>query len=80
MEKDEEKKHRGFKVINSNLLVDKWSVEHREDVQRGEIELYEEYCGQVEINQTNEQKYLGFVISHLADNMANIRAINNNSI
>ena len=67
-------------VIISNLLVDKWSVEHREDVQTGETELCEEYCGQVEIDQTNEQKYLGFVISHLGDNMANIRAINNISI
>ena len=67
-------------VINSKLLVDKWSVEHREDVQTGETELYEEYCGQVEIDQTNEQKYLGFVISHLGDNMANIRAIKNKSI
>ena len=67
-------------AINSKLLVDKWSVEHREDVQTGETELYEEYCGQVEIGQTNEQKYLGFVISHLGDNMANIRAIKNKSI
>ena len=62
-------------VINSGLLVDKWSANYEENVQTGEAELVEMYSGQTEIENVTEQKYLGFVLSSTGDNMANIREI-----
>ena len=41
------------------------------------IELYD---GQIDITRTNQNKYLGFVISSTGDNMANIKAMKNKSI
>ena len=66
--------------INSELMVDKWSVCHKENKRTGEAELVEEFFGLTPISKTEEQKYLGFVLSSTADNMANIRAIKNKSI
>ena len=67
-------------VINSGLLVDKWSVNYVENIQTGEAELVESYTGQTEIENVTEQKYLGFVLSSTGDNMANIREIKKKSI
>ena len=67
-------------VINSGLLVDKWSVNYVENIQTGETELVESYTGQTEIENVTEQKYLGFVLSSTGDNMANIREIKKKSI
>ena len=67
-------------VINSNLQVDNWSVKYVENVQTGEDDLNEKYCGLTEIEKTKEQKYLGFVLSSTGDNMANIRKMKNKSI
>ena len=58
-------------VINNELLVDSWI---------GEDDFVESYVGQVPIGKTNEQKYLGFIISNKGDNMANIREIKKKSI
>ena len=46
----------------------------------GEYDLVENVQGQLHIEQTDTQKYLGFVISNIGDNMANIRSIKNKSI
>jgi hypothetical protein len=67
-------------VINSKLFVDTWSVEHVEDEMTGDTELVEHYDGLSEIGTCTEQKYLGFILSSIGDNMANIRALRNKSI
>ena len=40
----------------------------------------ENYSGEVPIEKTKEYKYLGFIISCVGDNMANIKAIKDKSI
>ena len=67
-------------TINSDLLVDKWTVKYEENVLTGEGELVEIYSGLTKIEKTSEQKYLGFVLSSTGDNMANIRELKNKSI
>ena len=66
-------------VLNSELSVDTWSIEHKENRETGNTELVETYTGPKEISNCTEQKYLGFVISSTGDNMANIKAIRNKS-
>ena len=68
------------KIINSKLSFDQWTVEHVEDKNTGDTELVEQYAGQVEIGSCTEQRYLGFTISCIGDNMANIRTVRNKSI
>ena len=67
-------------ALNSPLCVDNWSVEHVENPATGDTELVETYTGQVQIGQTAEQKYLGFILSSSGDNMANICALQKKSI
>ena len=67
-------------TVNSDLLVDKWTVKYEENVLTGEGELVEMYSGLTKIEKTSEQKYLGFVLSSTGDNMANIRELKNKSI
>jgi hypothetical protein len=67
-------------TVNSDLLVDKWTVKYEENVLTGEGELVEMYSGLTKIEKTKEQKYLGFVLSSTGDNMANIRELKNKSI
>ena len=67
-------------ALNSPLCVDNWSVEHVENPATGDTELVETYTGQVQIGQTTEQRYLGFILSSSGDNMANIRALQKKSI
>ena len=55
--------------INNNLKVDKWQVEHKEE--NGEINLFETFLGEVPIEETKEQKYLGFILSNTGNNMKN---------
>ena len=45
-----------------------------------EIKLVENHIGLVEIGQTDEQTYLGFVISNKGNNMANIKQVKGKSI
>ena len=61
------------------VLVDKWSVEHIEDPTTESTNLVERYEGQVEIEMSPDQKYLGFIISSTGDNLANIKAVRNKS-
>ena len=65
-------------VINSDLMVDNWKVEYKEN-DNGEDEFLESYVGQVPIGKTDEQKYLGFILSSKGDNMANIREMKKKS-
>ena len=62
-------------TTQSRLKVDHWVKEYKENTNTGEMTLVEYYGGQIEMNQTNEYKYLGFMISSKGDNMANIRKI-----
>ena len=61
------------------MSVDKWSVEHVEDQTTENTNFLERYEGQVEIEMCSDQKYLGFIISSLGDNLVNIRAVRNKS-
>ena len=67
-------------VLNNELSVDKWDVKYEDDKETGEVKLVETYCGLTAIEKTEEQTYLGFVLSSTGDNMANIRKIRNKSI
>ena len=59
-------------VFNANLKVDKWTVKYEENIHTGDADLKEFYCGLTDIEQTDEQKYLGFILSSTGNNMANI--------
>ena len=61
-------------------MVDNWETRYEENVSTGELYLKESYTGQVKIEQTTKQTYLGFVISSSGDNMANIEQIKKKSI
>ena len=39
-----------------------WSVYYEENMQTGEYDIPEKYCGDRDIKKTKEQKYLGFVL------------------
>ena len=66
--------------LDSEIVVDKWRTEFKENAETGEEELIETYMGQTPIGKTNEQKYLGFVISGSGNNMSNINAVKRKSI
>ena len=66
--------------LDSEIVVDKWTTEFTENVETGEEELIETYMGQTPIGKTNEQKYLGFVISGSGNNMSNINAVTRKTI
>ena len=59
-------------ILHSDLKVDEWSVSHQTDSVTGEDILTEKYEGPVAIEETTEQKYLGFVLSSKGENMVNI--------
>ena len=59
-------------LLNSPLMVDKWSVTHVDNPNTGEIDLVETYEGLVPIEETTKKKYLGFIISSKGKNMENI--------
>ena len=67
-------------VLNSVLSVDNWETKYVENKETGELELEEKYIGLTEIGQTEEQTYLGFVVSSTGDNLANIRKLEQKSI
>jgi hypothetical protein len=58
-------------IINTELFVDKWEVKH-EVSETGKEEMIETYVGEVPIEETEEQRYLGFILSSKGNNMANI--------
>ena len=73
-----EKEKKSF--LDLEFVVDKWYVKYREDTETGEEELIETFQGQIPIEKTTEQKYLGFVLSSNGNNMANINALKKKSI
>jgi hypothetical protein len=62
-------------VINSELLVDSWTVQYRDSEDQ---DIIESYGGQIPIGKTDQQKYLRFIISNKGDNMANITQMKKN--
>ena len=66
-------------VLNSPLQVDKWKIEHQDNLLTGESDLVETYEGLVSIGKTEKYKYLGFMISNIGDNMMNIVEMKNKS-
>ena len=66
-------------VINNALFVDGWKEDYVENKETGEMDLVEQYIGDVELEQVKEQKYLGFVISSEGNNLANIKAMEQKS-
>ena len=67
-------------VINGDLEVDNWKVEYVDNFDTGEVDLVETYSGKIPISKTEEEKYLGFVLSSKGNNMANINQIKKKSI
>ena len=67
-------------VMSSDFHVDSWKREYVENFETGEDILKETFDGQVKIESTNEQKYLGFWLSRTGDNTVNIRQMKNKSI
>ena len=59
-------------------MVDGWNANYEDD--GNEVNLIETFSGLVNIEKTNEQKYLGYIISSKGDNMANIIQVRNKSI
>ena len=66
--------------LNCDLMVDSWESYYEEDPTTGKLSLIERFVGQTKIEQTEEQLYLGFVISSSGNNMANINHIKKKSI
>ena len=66
-------------IHKNNLEVDKWEIERKVDIKSGKELFSENYVGQVPIENTEEQKYLGFVLSSKGSNMANINYMRNKS-
>ena len=54
------------KFLSNDLMVDAWSKDYSE-------------TGQIPIDKTEHQKYLGFMISNTGNNMVNISAVKNKS-
>ena len=50
-------------IINNELKVDTWEVTNEVNLETGVDVLVETYSGEVAIEMTEEQKYLGFVLS-----------------
>ena len=67
-------------IIDNDLMVDNWKIEYEDNSSTGEADLVETYAGQISIKKTDEQEYLGFVLSSKGDNMANINQIKKKSI
>ena len=68
------------RIFQKKLQVDQWKKEYRENDTTEGYEMIEYYMGQTEMKQTEEYKYLGFIISSKGDNMAHIKNMKNKSI
>ena len=60
--------------------MDSWKTEYVDNVETGDDDLVETFDGQVKMENVDEQKYLGFILSRTGDNMANIKQMKNKSI
>ena len=61
-------------IVSNDLMVDAWSLNYSET---GNI--LEKYVGETPIDRTEQQKYLGFIISNTGNNMVNISAVKKKS-
>ena len=61
-------------IVSNDLVVDAWSLSYSET---GNI--LEKYVGETPIDRTEQQKYLGFIISNTGNNMVNISAVKKKS-
>ena len=64
----------------NQLTVDDWNVTHVENPVTGVSELEETFQGLVNIEYTDNQKYLGFTLSNKNNNMININEMKKKSI
>ena len=62
-------------ILKSPLSVDKWKKTHEIGPDTTKDNLVETYEGEVNVDQTDEQKYMGFILSSKGNNMANINAM-----
>ena len=60
-------------ILHSALSVVKLAVSYIDNPEVGEDQLKETFEGQVQIEQTDQQKCLGFVLSRTGDNMVNMK-------
>ena len=66
-------------IHKNHLEVDKWEIVRKDENKTGKELFFEEFNGQVPIEKTEEQKYLGFVLSSKGNNLANINHMKNKS-
>ena len=67
-------------IINTKLSIDQWNIKHVENGQSGDSILTETYQGRVDMEQTDQTKYLGLILSNRGSNMPHIREIKKKSI
>ena len=67
-------------AINNELLVDGWKETFVDNIETGECDLVDEYIGEIPIGETEEQTYLGFILSCKGDNMGNNNPIQKKAI
>ena len=67
-------------TINTKLSVDQWDVKHVKKGQSGDSILTETYQGRVDIQQVDQAKYLGFILSNKGSNMPHIKEMKKKSI
>ena len=75
-------------VMNNPIMVDKWTIDYPDNFEahknvnskENETEISETYDGEVEMKNTEKQKYLGFILSNKGDNMQNINELKNKSV
>ena len=66
-------------AINNPIFVDNWKIDYQK-VNQNEDKLVETFEGDIEMKKTEQQKYLGFILSSKGDNMKNIREMQNKSV
>ena len=67
-------------VKNNSIYVDGWDEEYVGNAESSEIELKEKYVGKIPIQEVENQKYLGFMISSKGNNLENIKAMEKKAI
>ena len=72
---------KGQEYFRSNpIYVDSWSEKYIENKLTGETELVEKFEGKIKVEEVQQQKYLGFVLSSTGNNLVNIKAMEKKSI
>ena len=71
---------KGALDLSGTLSVDNWDTNYVDKDHTGKYDLVESFSGQIDMENVNEWKYLGFMISNSDSNISNIRYIKNKSI